>query len=129
MHSATNSLPTPLSPMIITVASVGATRWISANVCFIAAERPSKFPKPSSCNVIEASTVDRLQKKITDAQMQILQHAAGFLVITLFVSALCPSNSDSRDAVLRHSRGNASDSNTRDAHEELHARPHVIFVA
>ena len=43
---ATSSLPVPLSPMISTVASVGATRAIAANSFCIAGELPMRWPKP-----------------------------------------------------------------------------------
>jgi hypothetical protein len=58
------------------LASVGATRWRSVKTCFIAGQRPNRFPKPFSCNLLEASTVDHLREAMLMCQVQILQHTA-----------------------------------------------------
>src|SRR5688572_829739 len=85
MHSATSSLPEPLSPMIITVASVGATRWISANTCFIACERPSRLPSPPSCRVNLASTSFGPLSAFVCVEMQILPAPLQFLCNKFFL--------------------------------------------
>jgi hypothetical protein len=60
---------------------VGATRWISANTCFIAGERPSRLPSPFSCSVVFESTwlcPLRLRCVCARVQMQILQAHSQF---------------------------------------------------